>query len=95
MFIGDGTNDAVALAQATIGVHMSSGTDIAQSAADIVLVRSDLMEFYLQPDCSVAWCRRVRKSTHPTRVCRTGRTSQRIARHYCGGSPEGVEVLKM
>ena len=42
MFIGDGTNDAVALAQATIGVHMSSGTDIAQSAADIVLVRPNL-----------------------------------------------------
>ena len=42
MFVGDGTNDAVALTQSTIGVHMSSGTDIAQSAADVVLVRPNL-----------------------------------------------------
>jgi Cd2+-exporting ATPase len=33
IFVGDGTNDAVALAHVTIGVHMSSGTDVAQSAA--------------------------------------------------------------
>jgi P-type E1-E2 ATPase len=42
MFVRDETNDTVALAQATIGVHMSSGTDLAQSAADIVLVRPKL-----------------------------------------------------
>ncbi|KAH7123181.1 HAD-like domain-containing protein [Dactylonectria macrodidyma] len=42
VFYGDGTNDAVALTQATIGVHMNEGTDIAQSAADIVLTRPSL-----------------------------------------------------
>ncbi|KAK9481208.1 E1-E2 ATPase-domain-containing protein [Lipomyces japonicus] len=39
LFCGEGTKDAVALAQANIGLHVSSGTDVAQSAADAVLVR--------------------------------------------------------
>lgn len=42
VFCGDGTNDAVALARATIGVHMNEGTDVAQSAADVILMRPSL-----------------------------------------------------
>ena len=42
VFCGDGTNDAVALARATIGVHMNEGTDVAQSASDVVLMRPAL-----------------------------------------------------
>ncbi|KAI9808718.1 MAG: hypothetical protein M1825_003870 [Sarcosagium campestre] len=59
LFCGDGTNDAVALAQATIGLHITGGTDIAQNAADAVLVRPLLRGVLLLIDVSRASYHRI------------------------------------
>ncbi|EHN03507.1 Pca1p [Saccharomyces cerevisiae x Saccharomyces kudriavzevii VIN7] len=42
IFCGDGTNDAVALAQATIGVHINEGSEVSKLAADVVTMRPNL-----------------------------------------------------
>ena len=59
LFCGDGSNDAAALAQASIGLHMNEGTEIAQSAADVILMRPSLGGVLVMIDLSKAFYRRV------------------------------------